>query len=50
MKHYSTFDYISNDVSFANFFKHCLNKFKKVSEMFLILTLLISLYIVHSYT
>ena len=37
MKHYSTLDYLSNEVSFANFYKHCLEKFEEVSEVSLIL-------------
>ena len=26
MKHYSTLDYVSNEVSFTNFYKRCLEK------------------------
>ena len=31
MKHYSTLDYLSNKFSFANYYKHCLDKFEKAS-------------------
>ena len=37
MKHYSTLDYLSNEVSFASFYKHCFDKFEEVSEVSLIL-------------
>ena len=37
MKHHSTVDYLSKEVSFANFYKHCLKEFEKVSEVLLIL-------------
>ena len=39
MKHYSTLDYLSSKVSFANdiYKKHCLEKIKEVSEVSLIL-------------
>ena len=35
----STLDYLSNQVSFANFYKHCIDEFEKVSEVSLILIL-----------
>ena len=53
MKHYFTPAYVSNEVSFAKFYKHCLNKFEKVSEVSLINDSTIFRYtyiIVHSYT
>ena len=37
MEYYSNLDYLSNKFSFANFYKHCLDKFEKVSEVSLIL-------------
>ena len=37
MKHCFTLDYLSNEVSFTNLYKHCLDKFEKVSEVSLIL-------------
>ena len=37
MKHYSTLDSLSNEVSFAKCYKHCLDIFEKVSEVSLIL-------------
>ena len=37
MKHYSTLDYLSNEISFANFYDYCLEKFEKVSRVSLIL-------------
>ena len=29
MRHYSTLDYLSNEVLFADFYKHCLEKLEK---------------------
>ena len=37
MKHYTTLDYFSNDVSFANFYKYSLDEFKNVSKVSLVL-------------
>ena len=37
IKYYSTLDYLSNEVSYANFYKDCLDKFEKVSEVSFIL-------------
>ena len=36
MTHYSTLVYLSDEVSFANFYKYCFEKFEKVSEVSLI--------------
>ena len=36
---HSTLDYLSKEVSFANFYKHCIEEFEKVSEVSLILIL-----------
>ena len=37
MNDYSTLDNVSNEVSLASFYKHCPEKFEKVSEVSLIL-------------